>query len=75
MCIRDRYKLSRGELVDVLQAENDYFDAGIAYLSGLANRDLSIYSLMEHTGELLRYFSPSVEYATALEERGELNAQ
>ena len=73
--VLERYKLSRGELVDVLQAENDYFDAGIAYLSGLANRDLSIYSLMEHTGELLRYFSPSVEYATALEERGELNAQ
>ncbi|HPE30652.1 MAG TPA: TolC family protein, partial [Parvularculaceae bacterium] len=61
--IAERFRVARGELIDVLQSENDYFEAGVAYLSGLADRDMSTYALMEHTGDLLRYFSPQPEYA------------
>lgn len=54
----ERYRVARGDLIDVLQAENDYFEAAVAYVTGLANRDLAAYGLMEHTGDLLRLFSP-----------------
>jgi len=60
--VLERYRVARGDLIDVLQAENDYFEAGAAYLSGLASRDMAVYGLMEHTGDLLRYFSPQPEY-------------
>ena len=54
----ERYRAARGDLIDVLQAENDYFEAAVSYVTGLANRDLAAYGLMEHTGDLLRLFSP-----------------
>ncbi len=61
--VLERYRVARGDLIDVLQAENDYFESGVAYLTGLANRDMAVYGVMEHTGELLRFFSPQKEYA------------
>ena len=61
--IAERFRVARGELIDILQAENDYFEAGVAYLIGLADRDMATYALMEHTGDLLRFFSPQPEYA------------
>ncbi|MBL4620730.1 MAG: TolC family protein [Marinicaulis sp.] len=64
--ILERYRVSRGDLIDVLQTENDYFEAGMAYLTGLANRDMAVYGLMEHTGDLLRFFSPQEEFANAV---------
>lgn len=64
--VLERYKLSRGDLIDVLQAENDYFEAGVAYLNGLSGRDIAVYALMEHTGDLLRHFSPQNEYTQAV---------
>lgn len=64
--VLERYRVARGDLIDVLQAENDYFEAGIAYLTGLANGDMAAYALMEHTGDLLRLFSPQNEYRDAL---------
>ena len=66
--VLERYRLSRGDLIDVLQAENDYFESGFAYLTGLINRDMAIYALMEHTGDLQRYFSPQQEYLDAIVE-------
>lgn len=65
--VSERFRVARGDLIDVLQAENDYFEAGVAYLVGLADRDMATYELMEHTGELLRYFSPQREYEAALD--------
>jgi adhesin transport system outer membrane protein len=56
--ISERFRAARGDLIDVLQAENDYFEATVAYLAGLADRDMAAYGLMEHTGDLLRSFSP-----------------
>ena len=59
--LTERFRAARGELIDVLQAENDYFEASVAYLAGLADRDMATYGLMEHTGDLLRHFSPQAE--------------
>ena len=64
--VLERYKLSRGDLIDVLQAENDYFEAGVAYVIALSGRDMAGYALMEHTGDLLRLFSPQTDYETAI---------
>ncbi|WDI32495.1 TolC family protein [Hyphococcus flavus] len=64
--VLERYKLSRGDLIDVLQAENDYFEAGVAYLTALSTHDMAAYALMEHTGGLLRLFSPQLEYENAI---------
>lgn len=69
--VLERYKVSRGELIDVLQAENDYFDSAISYLAALASLDMATYALMEHTGDLLRYFSPQEEHADLLREPGD----
>lgn len=63
--VLERYKLSRGDLIDVLQAENDYFDAAVAYLTALSGHDMAEYALMEHTGGLLNRFSPQLEYENA----------
>lgn len=56
--VLERYKLARGDLIDVLQAESDFFDASVSYITGLSSFDLVQYALMEHTGELTRRFSP-----------------
>ncbi|WP_428410613.1 TolC family protein [Hyphococcus sp.] len=60
----ERFRISRGDLRDVLQAESDYFEAGEAYLTALAELDLVTYELMEHTGDLTRYFSPQTHELT-----------
>lgn len=64
--VLERYKLSRGDLIDVLQAENDYFEAGVAYVIALSGHDMAGYALMEHTGDLLRLFSPQTDYEAAI---------
>ncbi len=66
--VLERYKLSRGDLIDVLQAENDYFEAGVAYVIALSGHDMAGYALMEHTGDLLKMFSPQMDYETAIRE-------
>lgn len=66
--VLERYRVSRGDLIDVLQAENDYFEAGVAYLTGLATRDMAVYGVMEHTGDLLRFFSPEEEFTAMANE-------
>jgi len=68
--VAERFRVARGDLIDVLQAENDYFEAGVAYLAGLAEHDMSIYALMEHTGDLVRFFSPQKEYETQVDAHG-----
>jgi len=59
--VEERFRVARGDLIDVIQAENDWFEAGVAYLAGLADRDMASYELMEFTGDLLRFFSPRDE--------------
>lgn len=62
--VAERFRTARGELLDLLQAENDWFEAGAAYLAGLADRDMAHYELMEFTGELARFFAPESLAAT-----------
>ena len=64
--VLERYRLSRGDLIDVLQAENDYYEAGVAFVIGLSGRDMAGYSLMEQTGDLARLFSPQNDYDDAV---------
>lgn len=66
--VAERFRASRGDLNDVIQAESDWFEAGIGYLSGLADRDMASYELMEFTGDLLRFFSPRDEDRIAANE-------
>ncbi|MEZ5916861.1 MAG: TolC family protein [Parvularculaceae bacterium] len=61
--VAERFRVARGDLLDLLQAENDWFDAGVAFLTALAERDMTNYQMMEFTGDLLRFFSPQPEYA------------
>ncbi len=56
--VLERYKYSRGDLIDVLQAESDYFEAGVEFVIALSGRDMAGYALMEQTGELISLFSP-----------------
>ena len=60
--VLERYKYSRGDLIDVLQAESDYFEAGVEYVIALSGRDMAGYALMEQTGDLIEMFSPQNEY-------------
>ena len=66
--VAERFRAARGDLLDVIQAESDWFEAGAAYLSGLADRDMASYELMEFTGDLLRFFSPRDEDRAAANE-------
>lgn len=66
--VAERFRASRGDLLDVIQAESDWFEAGVGYLAGLADRDMASYELMEFTGDLLRFFSPRDEDRTASDE-------
>ncbi|NWG91052.1 MAG: TolC family protein, partial [Parvularculaceae bacterium] len=66
--VAERFRAARGDLLDVIQAENDWFEAGVAYLAGLADRDMASYELMEATGDLLRLFSPRDEDRMAANE-------
>lgn len=59
--VAERFRAARGDLLDVIQAESDWFEAGVAYLAGVADRDMASYELMEFTGDLLRFFSPREE--------------
>lgn len=63
--VGERFRTARGDLLDLLQAENDWFEAGAAYLIGLADRDMAQYELMEFTGDLARFFSPDIDLAAA----------
>ncbi len=64
--VTERFRAARGGLIDVIEAENDWFEAGVRQLSGRADRDMATYALMEFTGDLLRRFSPRDEDARAL---------
>jgi len=61
--VAERFRVARGDLIDLLQAENDYFEAAVGYLAGLADRDMATFGMMEYTGDLLRFFSPQTDYA------------
>lgn len=49
----EQFRVARGTLLDVLQSEQDYFEAGVRYIQGLAQLDQARYALLNATGELL----------------------
>ena len=59
--VAERFRASRGTLIDLIEAENDWFEAALRQLSGRADRDMASFALMEFTGDLLRRFSPREE--------------
>jgi len=59
--VAERFRASRGTLLDLIEAENDWFEAGVRRLSGRADRDMASFAMMEFTGDLLRRFSPRDE--------------
>jgi outer membrane protein, adhesin transport system len=59
--VDERFRAARGTLLDLIEAENDWFEAGVRQLSGRADRDMAAFAMMEFTGDLLRRFSPRDE--------------
>ncbi|MFC3712842.1 TolC family protein [Sphingoaurantiacus capsulatus] len=61
----EQFKVSRGSLLDVLQAEQDYFEAATAYLQGSTELDVARHVLLDRTGELLDHFNLSFSFSDA----------
>lgn len=61
----EQFKVSRGTLLDVLQAEQDYFKAASAYLQGATELDVARHVLLDRTGELLDHFDVSFSFNDA----------
>lgn len=49
----EQFKVARGSLLDLLQAEQDAFEATSQYIGGLSALDVARYRLLQQTGELL----------------------
>jgi adhesin transport system outer membrane protein len=56
----EQQKVSRGNFMDMLRAERDYFDAASALVHTSSESDLTRYLLLLKTGGLLRYFNVSL---------------
>jgi adhesin transport system outer membrane protein len=69
----EQFAVARGTLLDLLQAEADYFAAAIDLLNGRLDRDMAHYQLMAQTGELLDVFGVSFSFATSREIWGQGN--
>jgi len=61
----EQFKVSRGSLLDVLQAELDYFEAAQAYLQGATELDVARHVLLDRTGELLDHFDVAFSFNDA----------
>jgi outer membrane protein, adhesin transport system len=49
----EQFKVARGSLLDLLQAEQDTFEAQVTYVNGIVELDAARYLLLARTGELL----------------------
>lgn len=61
----EQFKIARGSLLDLLQAEADYFNATLAYTDGVWERDVSRYRILNLTGELLQNFNIVFAFSSA----------
>lgn len=61
----EQFRIARGTLLDLLQAEADYFNATIAYTDGVWDRDVAKYRLLSLTGELLEKFGIQFSFTDA----------
>ncbi len=49
----EQFRVSRGTLIELLRAEEDYFNAATRYLQGIVELDVARYALLARTGEIL----------------------
>lgn len=63
--IEARFKVSRGTLFDVIDANDAYFGAAAVYIESLADRDAAHYVLLARTGRLLDALNISSAYQQA----------
>ena len=52
----EQFRVSRGSLLDLLRAEQDYFNSAANYLQGAVELDVARYVLLARTGEMLPVF-------------------
>jgi adhesin transport system outer membrane protein len=55
--VGERFRLNRGSLVDVLQAQDELMENAVAYLRALSEHDAAHYVLLSRTGQLLETLS------------------
>ncbi|HWU01763.1 MAG TPA: TolC family protein, partial [Novosphingobium sp.] len=61
--LAERFRVSRGDLFDVLASNTAMFDAAAAFIEALSQRDAAHYVLLSRTGRLL----PALGLASAME--------
>ncbi len=61
----EQFRVARGTLLDVLESEDDYFNAANAYLRGLVEAEMARFALMAETGELLEKLDIGFSFAEA----------
>jgi outer membrane protein, adhesin transport system len=61
----EQFKVARGSLLDLLQAEQDTFEATSQYIAGLTAQDVARYRLLQQTGELLPAIGVKFSFHTA----------
>lgn len=66
----EQFRVARGSLIDVLQSEQDYFEAAVRYLDGLTELDVARYTLLGATGELLDVIGVTLSFSSAKEVLG-----
>ena len=49
----EQFRVSRGTLIELLRAEQDYFSAAANYLQGVVDLDVARFTLLARTGEIL----------------------
>ena len=49
----EQFRVSRGTLIELLRAEEDYFGSATQYLQGVVELDVARYALLARTGEIL----------------------
>jgi adhesin transport system outer membrane protein len=49
----ERFRYSRGTLLDVLQAQTNYFNVAVRFVSAVSELDIARYALLAKTGQLL----------------------
>jgi outer membrane protein, adhesin transport system len=61
----EQFKVARGSLLDLLQAEQDAFEATADYIRGLTALDVARYRLLQQTGELLPTLGVKFSFSSA----------
>jgi adhesin transport system outer membrane protein len=58
----EQFRVARGSLIDVLRAEQDYFEAAALLIEGASELDVARYALLERTGEILDRLGVAIRF-------------